>query len=314
MSARKKVAVLMGGPSSEREVSFMSGRAVMAALQSRGFDCIAFDPAERSVLELPSLGVTHAFIALHGRFGEDGTLQGALEVMGIPYTGSGVMASALALDKHRTKLIWKSSGIPIANFEMMSFEQFDPETAPQVLKKLGGTVMVKPVTAGSSIGMTKVSDATSLQAALALANEYDHNVMLEQFIEGRELTVTVLGRFVLPIIEIVAPEGKYDYQNKYFTDDVKYLCPAEIPAAQYAAIQADALRAFDALGCKGWGRADVMLAASGDYYFLEINTSPGMTGHSLTPIAAKAVDMSFPELCEEILHMASLESEARHVG
>jgi D-alanine-D-alanine ligase len=305
-----KVAVLMGGPSSEREVSFMSGRAVLAALQSRGLDCIAFDPAERSVMELKTLGITHAFIALHGRFGEDGTLQGALEVLGIPYTGSGVLASALALDKYRTKLVWKSCGIPTAAFEMMN----DAETAAQVLARLGGVVMVKPVSEGSTIGMSKAVDVASLKAALAEAKKFDSNVMIEQFIEGRELTISVLGNQALPIIEIVAPEGNYDYQNKYFTDVVKYHCPAQIPAAQYEAIQRDTLRAFDALGCKGWGRADVMLSSSGEYYFLEINTSPGMTGHSLVPIAAKAIGMPFPELCEKILTTASLETGTRHVG
>ena len=305
----RKVAVLMGGPSSEREVSFMSGRAVMSALQSSGIDCIAFDPAERSVLELPSLNITHAFIALHGRFGEDGTLQGALEVMGIPYTGSGVLASALALDKHRTKLIWKSCGIPTAAFEMMD----DAETSHAVLARFGGTVMVKPVSEGSSIGMRKAGDTDALKAALIDAKRYDTNVMVEAFIEGKELTVSVLGRRVLPIIEIVAPEGKYDYQNKYFTDEVKYHCPAPLPPALSEAIQRDTLRAFDALGCKGWGRADVMISSKGEYFFLEVNTSPGMTGHSLVPIAAKAVGMSFPELCMEILQGASLELGGRHV-
>ncbi len=309
-----KVAVLMGGPSSEREVSFMSGRAVMTALQSRGFDCVAFDPAERSVMELPVLGITHAFIALHGRFGEDGTLQGALEVLGIPYTGSGVLASALALDKQRTKLVWKASGIPTAAFEMMEVGPNFDDFAPQVLARLGGAVMVKPVTEGSSLGMSKATDVASLRTALATAKKYDANVLLEQFIAGRELTVAVLGRRVLPIIEIVAPEGKYDYQNKYFTDEVKYHCPAPIPLAQAQAIERDTLQAFDALGCKGWGRADVMLSPSGAYYFLEVNTSPGMTGHSLVPIAAKAIGMSFPELCEEILKSAALETGARYVG
>ncbi len=306
----RKVAVLMGGPSSEREVSFMSGRAVMSALQSSGVDCIAFDPAERSVLELPSLNITHAFNALHGRFGEDGTLQGALEVMRIPYTGSGVLASALALDKRRTKLIWKSCGIPTAAFEMMD----DVETASDVLSRLGGMVMVKPVSEGSSIGMRKASNSDALKAAFIEAKRYDANVMVEAFIEGKELTVSVLGRRVLPIIEIVAPEGKYDYQNKYFTDEVKYHCPAALPPVLSGAIQRDTLRAFDALGCEGWGRADVMLSSKGEYFFLEVNTSPGMTGHSLVPIAARAVGMTFPELCMEILQGASLESGARHVG
>ncbi len=302
-----KVAVLMGGPSSEREVSLMSGNAVVTALRSVGVDAVGFDPAQRSLLELPALGIRRVFIALHGRFGEDGTVQGALEILGIPYTGSGVAASALALDKYRTKLIWSALGIPTAPFVQMT----DAESAPKVLSTLGAPVMVKPATEGSTIGIAKASTETELRAAFDAAFALDSNVVVESFVDGRELTVAVLGNRALPVIEIVAPEGNYDYQNKYFTDVVKYHCPADIPSAIAESIMRDTLRAFHALGCRGWARADVMMRADGSYAFLEINTSPGMTSHSLVPIAARAVGISFPELCVEILRGATTESNSK---
>lgn len=302
-----KVAVLMGGPSSEREVSLMSGAGVLAALKEVGVDAFAFDPAERSLLELPALGVARAFIALHGRFGEDGTVQGALEVMNIPYTGSGVLASALALDKYRTKLVWKSVGVPTAQFVQMQHAN----EAEQIMRQLGSPVMVKPATEGSTIGIVKAHDAAELARAFERARKLDHNVLVEAFIPGRELTVAVVGDRVLPVIEIVAPDGNYDYQNKYFTDVVRYECPAPIPESVSAAIQRDTMRAFHALGCRGWGRADVMLRPDGRYEFLEINTAPGMTGHSLVPMAARAVGLSYAQLCVEILTLATTDAQVR---
>ncbi len=304
-----KVAVLMGGTSREREVSFMSGNAVLDALKSAGVNAFAFDPAADSLMTLPALGVNRVFIALHGRFGEDGTVQGALEVMGIPYTGSGVAASALALDKYRTKLIWKALGIPTAQFERIESLQ----SAPQVFAKFSGSVMVKPVTEGSSIGIVKASTCAEFLTAFESARKLDANVIAEAFVEGRELTVSILGERILPVIEIVAPKGNYDYQNKYFTDVVKYHCPAQIDPEVMQAMQRDTAKAFAALGCRGWGRADVMLRADGSYEFLEINTSPGMTGHSLVPIAARAVGITFPELCVDILQRATLDTRNFHV-
>jgi D-alanine-D-alanine ligase len=285
----------------------MSGRGVLAALKEADIDAFAFDPSQRSLLELNSLSVSRVFIALHGRFGEDGTVQGALEVMGIPYTGSGVLASALALDKYRTKLVWKSVGVPTAQFVQMR----DASQANAIIEKLGAPVMVKPSTEGSTIGIVKAHTAAELATAFGKASVLDQNVVVEAFVAGRELTVSVLGDRVLPITEIIAPGGNYDYQNKYFTDDVKYVCPAQIDPAVAQAIQHDTRVAFDSLGCRGWGRADVMLRADGSYEFLEINTAPGMTTHSLVPIAGRAVGLAYSQLCVEILKLASTDAQAR---
>ncbi len=310
MSNFGKVAVLLGGPSNEREVSLMSGGAVLAALRERGVDAHAFDPAQRPLAELVRDKFQRVFIALHGRFGEDGTVQGALEVMGIPYTGSGVLASALALDKMRTKQIWRSVGVPTAAF----FEMHSADDAAEVLKTLGAPVMVKPVREGSTLGITKASDEASLREAYRVAVQCDPIVMAESFIAGRELTVAVLDGRALPIIHIEAPDGNYDYQNKYFTNTVKKHCPAALKPGLTEAIQADTLKAFKALDCRGCARADVMLRDDGAYFFLEINTSPGMTDHSLVPIAAKQVGIAFPDLCVRILSLASCERPAAHVG
>ena len=304
MKVMGKVAVLMGGPSAEREVSLMSGKGVLEALRGKGIDAHPFDPAERELFDLKREGFERVFIALHGRFGEDGTVQGALEVLRIPYTGSGVLGSALAMDKWRTKLVWDASGIPTPRFAMVT-----PGTNWERLVELMGLpIIVKPVREGSTIGLTKVARVDDLAAAYELAARYDELVVVEEFIAGRELTAAVLGETALPLVRIEAPEGNYDYQNKYFTDDVKYYCPAGIEPALEDEIRAVTLRAFRVLGCRGWGRADVMLRPDGTYSFLEMNTSPGMTGHSLVPMAAKAAGLSYPDLCVKILEAAALET------
>ena len=302
-----KVAVLMGGPSAEREISLISGKAVLGALQGKGVDAHAFDPAERELFDLKREGFRRVFIALHGRFGEDGTVQGALEVMRIPYTGSGVMASALAMDKWRTKLVWDASGIPTPRFAMVR-EESDWE---KVLQLLGLPLIVKPAREGSTLGITKVRVATDLVPAYRFAAKFDDLVLAEEFVAGQELTASILGETALPLIRIEAPGGNYDYQNKYFTDDTKYYCPAGVRADLEDEIRAVALKSFRVLGCRGWGRADVMLRPDGTYSFLELNTSPGMTGHSLVPIAAKAAGLSYADLCLQILADARLDTEVR---
>jgi D-alanine-D-alanine ligase len=304
MSALGKVAVLMGGPSAEREISLISGKAVLAALQSKGVDAHAFDPAEREIFDLKREGFQRAFIALHGRFGEDGTVQGALEVLRIPYTGSGVMGSALSMDKWRTKLVWDASGIPTPRFAMVkATTQWD-----KVAELLGLPLIVKPAREGSTIGLTKVKSLAGLPAAYDLAAKYDELVIAEEFIDGIELTASVLGEEALPLVRIAAPEGNYDYQNKYFTDDVKYFCPSGVAAELEEEILQATLKSFRVLGCRGWGRADVMMRPDYSYSFLEMNTSPGMTGHSLVPMAAKAAGLSYPDLCVKILEAAALDS------
>jgi D-alanine-D-alanine ligase len=304
-----RVAVLMGGPSAEREISLISGRAVLEALRSKKVDAHAFDPAERELFDLKREGFQRAFIALHGRFGEDGTVQGALEVLRIPYTGSGVMGSALAMDKWRTKLVWSSAGIPTPRYQMVNAST-DWDKAAQ---NLGMPVIIKPAREGSTIGLTKVSTPADFHAAYKLAAKYDDLVLAEEFIDGQELTASVFtdpkrGELVaLPLVRIVAPQGNYDYQNKYFTDDVKYFCPSGIRPETEDEIRAVTLKSFRVLGCRGWGRADVMLRPDGTYSFLEMNTSPGMTGHSLVPIAAKAAGLSYADLCVRILEDARLD-------
>jgi len=295
-----KIAVLMGGSSSEREISLLSGNGVLAALKERGIDAYAFDPAIQSMWDLPKEKFDRVFIALHGRFGEDGTVQGVLETLKIPYTGSGVMASALAMDKWRAKLIWQATGIPTPRFHLLT-----PQSDfARVLDDLRLPLIVKPAREGSSIGVTKVMTAVDLPAAFDLSYKLDPLVIAEEFIAGQELTATVIGDEVLPLIRIEAPEGKYDYNNKYFTDAVRYHCPSGVRAGLEDEIRAATLNAFRVLGCYGWGRADLMLRPDGHYSFLEVNTSPGMTGHSLVPMAARAVGMTYPDLCVRILSLA----------
>ncbi|QMV75279.1 D-alanine--D-alanine ligase [Comamonas piscis] len=309
VKALGKVAVLMGGSSAEREVSLMSGKGVLAALLSKGVDAHAFDPSEQDMGELRKQGFARCFIALHGRHGEDGTVQGALELLGIPYTGPGVMASSIAMDKIMTKRIWRFEGLSTPEWRMAASEQ-DTRDA---LAALGAPMIVKPAREGSTIGLSKISSPEECAQAYVLASRYDPEVLCEQFIEGVETTCAVLGQGrgaqALPVIKIVAPEGNYDYQNKYFTDTTQYFCPSELPAEMEAAIRDLAEKAFRTLGCRGWSRADVMVRASDQQLFLlEINTSPGMTSHSLVPMAARATGMSYEDLCLHLVVNASTDA------
>ena len=288
-----KVAVLFGGRSAEREVSIKSGTMVLQALRTSGVDAHAFDPRDRDLHDLRTERFDRVFIALHGRYGEDGTVQGALELLGIPYTGSGVLASALAMDKWRTKLVWQAAGVPTPRYERL---RADTDLTGTVAR-LGLPLMVKPANEGSSIGMSKVRSAADLDEAYTLAANYDPIVIAEQFIDGMELTAAVLGRTALPLIRLETPRDFYDYEAKYVADDTRYICPCGLDAAAEARIQRAVIEAFDTLGCRGWGRADLMLDRSGNPYFLEINTSPGMTDHSLVPMAARAAGLSFEALC-----------------
>ena len=304
MSAFGKVAVLMGGKSAEREISLMSGGGVLKALRSKGVDAHEFDPSKRDLADLRREGFARCFIALHGRGGEDGTIQGGLECLGIPYTGSGVLGSAIAMDKWRTKMIWLANGLPTPRYRMLSaHDDWDA-----VARDLGLPLIVKPANEGSTLGLTKVTDAAQLPAAYELAAKKFHDMALaEQFIDGPEFTASILGETALPLIRIEAPQGNYDYQNKYFTDDTKYHCPCGLPAAEEQALQALAVRAFRLVGCTGWGRVDLMLDRSGKPSLLEVNTSPGMTGHSLVPMAARQIGIAYEDLCVKVL-------EGAHVG
>jgi D-alanine-D-alanine ligase len=307
-----KVAVLFGGASAEREVSLMSGTGVLQALLSRGVDAHAFDPAQRDLGDLKREGFARCFIALHGRFGEDGTVQGALELMGIPYTGSGVMASSIAMDKVMTKRVWLAEGLPTPNYRLLRRGDYDRKKVMGIPDELGLPVIVKPVREGSSIGVVKVQGYSGMVDAVEQASKLDADVLCEQFIAGDEVTCPVMGTGdsarALPVIRIVAPEGNYDYQNKYFGTDTKYVLPCGLPSGEEAAIQEIALKAYRVLDCRGWGRVDVMIdAASRKPYLLEINTSPGMTSHSLVPMSARAAGMSYEDLCVHILGTASLE-------
>jgi len=300
-----KVGVLYGGRSAERDVSIMSGTGVLQALQSRGIDAHGFDPAERSLADLAAEKFDCVFIALHGRYGEDGSLQGALEQLGIPYTGSGVMASSVGMDKITTKIIWLSKNIPTPRYATVT----PGDDLEKIVAELGLPLIVKPPLEGSTIGITKVEKAEEFEAAVALAAGFDEVILAEEFVTGREFTVAVLGSGkdarALPIVEIVAPQGNYDYQNKYFTDDTQYHCPADLPAELTEEIQKHAVAAYRALGCEGWGRVDVLVRESDMRPFLlEVNTSPGMTGHSLVPMAARAVGIGYEDLCVEILRSA----------
>ena len=298
-----KVAVLLGGKSAEREVSLRSGGMILSALKRKGVDAHSFDPKDAGFEQLIAQRFDRVFIALHGRFGEDGTVQGALEYLGLPYTGSGVMASALAMDKWRTKLLWQASGISTPPYEMLT----QGSDFPGVAARLGLPLMVKPAREGSSIGMSKVTSVEKVQAAYEVAAEYDDVVIAERFIEGFEVTAAILDDEPLPLIRLETPRVFYDYQAKYFSDDTRYICPSGLPAAQEQRIQAEVLRAFRLIGCSGWGRVDVMVDQAGQPYLLEVNTVPGMTDHSLVPMAARARGIDFDELCVRIL-------ETAHVG
>lgn len=298
-----KVAVLLGGRSAEREISLKSGRAVLDALLRGGVDAHPFDPAEHHMEALLEEGFNRAHIALHGRYGEDGTVQGALELMGVPYTGSGVMASALAMDKWRTKLLWEAAGITTPHHILIN-EQSD---FAKVAQEVGLPLIVKPGREGSTIGLSKVEEVNDLLGACRLAAQHDDMVLAEQFIEGTELTAAILGDGALPLVRIEVESGLYDYEAKYISDRTRYFCPSGLSSTEEQSIQAQALRAHRVLGCEGWSRVDVILDKSGRPYFLEANTSPGMTDHSLVPMAAKTAGINFDELVLRILELA-------HVG
>lgn len=311
-AALGRVAVLFGGESAEREISIRSGEGVLAALKRGGVDAFAFDPAARPLQELIAEGADRVFIALHGRFGEDGTVQGALELMKIPYTGSGVMASSMAMDKVITKRIWSTFGLPTPGF--VAIDAGSPETDhPEALvTHLGLPLAVKPAREGSSLGFSRVDSVAALQPAIAAAHQFDELVIVEAFIAGREFTCALLEDspgdvHALPVIEIVAPEGQYDYQNKYFGHATRYLCPAPIEAAVEQRMRELSEAAFRALGCTGWARADLMWAQGSEPMLLEINTSPGMTDHSLVPMAAAQAGMGYDELVLRIAASASLK-------
>ena len=308
-----KVAVLMGGTSAERDVSLMSGEGVLQALQSQGVNAHAFDPAKQDLVELKKQGFDRCFIALHGRHGEDGTVQGALELLGIPYTGSGVMASSIAMDKVMTKRIWLAEGLPTPRYVVLPADRQSREDVRAVPDELGLPLFVKPPHEGSSIGVSKVSGYSEMADAVALAAKYDHEVLCEEFIDGDEVTCPVLGQgasaVALPVVRIAAPEGDYDYQNKYFTDVVKYHVPSGLPEAEEREIQRIVVEAYRTLNCRGWGRADLMIRKSDRKPFLlEMNTSPGMTSHSLVPKSAAANGMPYEQLCLHLIANASLDS------
>ena len=307
-----KVAVLMGGVSAEREVSLMSGAGVLQALLARGVDAYAFDPAERDLSDLKKDGVTRCFIALHGRFGEDGTVQGTLELLGIPYTGSGVMASSMAIDKVMTKRLLLAEGLPTPRYVLLRQGAYTLDDVAAVVDTLGLPLIVKPAREGSSIGLTKVTQREAMPQAVAQAALLDADILCEQFVSGDEVTCPVLGSgraaYALPVIRIVAPDGNYDYENKYFTNTTQYLVPCGLPEGEEAAVQKLVLQAYQTLGCRGWARADVMIdQVTRQPFLLEINTSPGMTGHSLVPMSAMAAGLSYEDLCLEILKSAALD-------
>lgn len=300
-----KVGVLYGGRSAERDVSLMSGAGVHQALLNVDVDAHLFDTGQRSLAELAAAGFDRVFIALHGRYGEDGSIQGVLELLDIPYTGSGPLASALAMDKVMTKRVWLQHGLPTPEFELL-----DADTdLRRVADRLSLPLIVKPPHEGSTMGITKAMGYSDMKDAYALAAQFDAEVLAERFIQGRELTVAMLGSGktarALPVIEIAAPGGNYDYEHKYFSDDTQYFCPATLPPAVAADVADIAVRAYRALGCEGWGRADFMLDSGNRPWLLEMNTSPGMTSHSLVPMAARATGMSYADLCVAILTDAS---------
>ncbi len=303
-----RVAVLLGGRSAEREVSLMSGRGVLQALLDQGVDAFAFDPAEQSLDRLPALGAQRVFIALHGRFGEDGTVQGALELLGLPYTGPGVLASALAIDKHMTKKLWRCEGLPTPRWQLVE----DLAQAHRAAAELGFPLIFKASHEGSTLGLRRADDAAQVDAAFGEAARYDRQVLAEEFIVGDEVTCAVLGQgeqaLALPLVRIQAPGGNYDFEHKYYSNATRYLCPAQLDAEQEREIADLVLASYRALGCRGWGRADVMIrAADRRPLLLEMNTSPGMTSHSLVPMAAAAAGIGYEQLCLRVLADARLD-------
>ncbi len=302
-----RIVVLYGGQSGEREVSLKGGKAVLSALQGKGLDAHGLDLGPGWIAELEALQADHVFIVLHGAGGEDGTVQGALECMGLPYTGSGVLASALAMDKLRCKQLWQGIGLPTAGFALLHKDS----NWSALLVELGGEVMVKPASEGSSLGMAKASSGDELQAAWAAADAFDSVVIAERWLSGGEYTVAILNGRPLPVIKLETDRAFYDYEAKYLADDTRYICPCGLSADAEQAMQALALKAFNSLGCQGWGRVDVMMAADGEPRLLEVNTVPGMTDHSLVPMAAAAAGISFADLLIEILQTSLPESEKK---
>jgi D-alanine-D-alanine ligase len=295
-----KVAVMMGGKSAEREVSLKSGAAVLAALRASGVDAHGFDPRDKALEALHAEGFKRVFIALHGRGGEDGTLQGALDLLAIPYTGSGVLASALAMDKWRSKLVWQASGLPVPDFVVLDAAS----DFAAIEARLGLPLFVKPANEGSSIGISKVKQAGELRAAYELAARYDSCVIAEKYLAGGEFTVGILTGQALPVIRIVPATEFYDYDAKYLRDDTEYRIPSGLGEKSEAEMRDLALRAYAVLGGRGWGRMDLMLDAAGRIYCLEANTAPGMTDHSLVPMAARAAGIEFPQLVLKLLEEA----------
>ncbi|MDR7343246.1 D-alanine-D-alanine ligase [Pantoea alhagi] len=302
-----KVAVLLGGTSAERDVSLMSGEAVTAGLREAGIDAHGVDVRDFPVMRLKEEGYTKVFIALHGRGGEDGTLQGVLDFLQIPYTGSGVMASAITMDKWRSKLLWQGAELPVAPYVWINRQQMEAgmdEALVQRIAQLGMPLFVKPSSEGSSVGISRVNQPADLPAALEEAFRHDDDVLIEKFISGPEYTVGILGEQILPSIRIQPASDFYDYEAKYISDDTQYFCPAGLSAEKEAELQDLVLKAWRSLGCSGWGRVDVMMDGDGTFYLLEVNTSPGMTSHSLVPMAAKQAGMSFSQLVARILELA----------
>ena len=301
---QEKIAVLLGGTSAEREVSLNSGKAVLEALLSQGYDAHPIDPKEYNVANLKKDGFHRVFNILHGRGGEDGTMQGLLEQIGLPYTGCGVMASALTMDKMRTKMLWKAFGLPVADMEVVTRETFAELDAQSVVEKLGLPLMVKPSLEGSSVGLTKVKAVDELKSAVEYALKFDNTILIEEWLAGDELTVPVLDSQVLPAIRIV-PEGEfYDYNAKYISDNTQYFCPAGLTSEREQELALLVKRAYDAVGCRGWSRIDVMCDAKGDFRLVEVNTNPGMTSHSLFPKSAASVGISFEQLVVKILELS----------
>lgn len=302
-----RIAVLLGGTSAEREVSLNSGAAVLAGLREAGIDAHAVDPRDADITQLKNLGFKKAFIALHGRGGEDGTLQGLLELTGLPYTGSGVMASALSMDKLRSKLLWQGAGLPVAPWVALTRTQFAQglsQDEEQRIAALGLPLIVKPSREGSSVGMSKVDESGALHDALTLAFQHDEEVLIEKWLSGPEFTVAVLGEEILPSVRIQPAGVFYDYEAKYLSDETQYFCPGCEDSACEQEMQALVLKAWNILGCSGWGRIDVMQDSDGQLYLLEANTSPGMTSHSLVPMSARQAGMSFSQLVVRILDLA----------
>ena len=302
---KEKIAVLLGGTSAEREVSLQSGKAVLEALLNQGYNAHPIDPKEYPVANLKNDGFDRVFNILHGRGGEDGTMQGLLEQIGLPYTGCGVMASALTMDKMRTKMLWKAFGLPVAEMEVVTRETFNNLNSEEVVARLGLPLMVKPSLEGSSVGLTKVKTVEALKSAVEFALKFDNTILIEEWLAGDELTVPVLDGKVLPAIRIV-PEGEfYDYEAKYISDNTQYFCPAGLTPEREQELVLLVKRAYDAVGCRGWSRIDVMCDSQDNFRLVEVNTNPGMTSHSLFPKSAATVGISFEQLVVKILELSA---------